>query len=93
MNWVGEDILPLPIMQDGMFTHESRGIDITSAHCLSAGMCTSIIVSDLSVLSTASPGVPSRESESTTRMFSACGCRSGDWVPDRGGRSPAGCCC
>ena len=37
LNVVGEDIWPLPILQAGMFTHESRGMDITSAHFRSAG--------------------------------------------------------
>ena len=36
LNVVGDDIWPLPILQAGMFTHESRGIDITSAHFRSA---------------------------------------------------------
>ena len=49
LNWVGEDVWPLPISQAGMFTHESRGIDITSAHCRSAGMWMTISVSDWSV--------------------------------------------
>jgi hypothetical protein len=31
-----------------MFTQESRGIDMASAHFLSAGMCTIISVSDWS---------------------------------------------
>ena len=47
----GNDRWPLPILQDGMLTHESRGIDITSAHCRSAGMWTMIRVSDWSVVS------------------------------------------
>ena len=49
LNWVGADIWPSPISQAGMFTHESRGIDMTSAHCLSAGMWMIISVSDWSV--------------------------------------------
>ena len=46
---VGEDIWPLPISHAGMFTHESRGIDITSTHFRSAAMCMIINVSDWSV--------------------------------------------
>jgi hypothetical protein len=84
LNWVGEDSCPSPIRQDGMFTHESRGIDITSAHCLSAGMWMTISVSDWSVVPV--PNLPSmpapcRVSDPMTTMFSACGCRLGGLLP------------
>ena len=49
--WVGADSWPSPISQAGMFTQESRGIDMTSAHFLSAGMWMIIRVSDWSVTS------------------------------------------
>ena len=51
LNECGDDCCPLPIWQDGMLTHESRGIDITDAHWRSAAMCTISSVSDWSVLS------------------------------------------
>jgi hypothetical protein len=50
LNWVGEDSRPSSIVQAGMFTQESRGIDITSAYFLSAGMWMTISVSDWSVV-------------------------------------------
>jgi hypothetical protein len=36
---VGEDVWPLPILHAGMFTHESRGIDMTSTYFRSAAIC------------------------------------------------------
>ena len=68
-----------------MFTHESRGIDITSAHCRSAGMWMTISVSDWSVTRPVPyEGLrPSRESEPMTMMFSACGCVFTGWAPSR----------
>ena len=75
LDWVGADVWPSPISQAGMFTHESRGIDITSAHCRSAGMWMTISVSDWSVTRPVPYDAfsPSRESEPITMMFSACG--------------------
>ena len=46
LNVVGADVWPLPIWQAGMFTQESRGIDITLTHFRSAAMCMIISVSD-----------------------------------------------
>jgi hypothetical protein len=84
--WVGDDICPLPILQAGMFTHESRGIDITLTHFRSAAMCMIISVSDWSVVRSCPKPLPwsCRVSEPMIMMFSACGCVSTGWVP----RSP-----
>src|SRR5258707_9492118 len=86
LNWVGDDIGPLPIVQDGMGTQESRGMDMTSAHCRLAGMWMIMSVSDWSVTrpDASRPAWPCRLSEPMTAMFSACGCRSGGWRPSRG---------
>ena len=68
-----------------MFTQESRGIDITSAHFLSAGMWMIISVSDWSVTRPLPYALlsPCRESDPRTMMFSACGCRFTGWAPSR----------
>ncbi len=50
LNCVGDDVCPLPMTQDGMFTQESRGMDMTSAHFRSAGMWMIISVSDWPVV-------------------------------------------
>ena len=65
----------MPILQAGMSTQESRGIDMTSAHFRSAGMWTIIVVSDWSVTSPVPKPLPCplRVSEPRMRMFSACG--------------------
>ena len=83
LNVCGEDIWPLPILQAGMLTYESRGIDITSAHCRLAGICTIIMVSDWSVVRFRPYRAlrPNLLSEPITRMFSAWGCRSTGWLP------------
>ena len=68
-----------------MFTQESRGIDMTSAHFLSAGMWMIISVSDWSVTSPLPYALlsPCRESDPMTMMFSACGCVFTGWAPSR----------
>ena len=83
LNWVGADIWPSPILHAGMFTQESRGMDMTSAHFLSAGIWMIISVSDWSVTRPLPYALlsPWRESEPITMMFSACGCRSTGCAP------------
>src|SRR5579875_298708 len=83
LNCRGAAIWPLPISQEGMLTQESRGMDMTSAHCRFAAMCTIIVVSDWSVVRFRPNAAlsPNRLSEPISRMFSAFGCRSTGWLP------------
>ena len=46
LNVCAEACWPLPIRQAGMFTHESRGMDTTSAHLRLSAMCTISSVSE-----------------------------------------------
>ena len=83
LNVVGADVWPLPILQAGMFTQESRGIDITLTHFRSAATCMIISVSDWSVLRfwPKPRPWPLRVSEPMIMMFSARGWVSTGWLP------------